>query len=675
MEDETWIESGADEEIANDSRARGGWLSPAGRRAAIGSALSVVGRYFQSQGEISSLASYSGLALVEDESDLDQRLLSALRFRQSITIAHDLIAILERILRRPTFRYSLTQSQRIGEITGALDMGRYAAMNQPIHGGPPVYPILEVHRSRETPENVLAAYGALWIVRELEVTERGSAAPSTSPEAAQATFLIDRLRTLLGQPAFQDAHSAAAETLRRATEALLFDRVAERLRRREVATPEPYKALLDLLTQLHAKGPSGVAGAEIWSFYDESFDRRLFELWCLYQIGQAISRALVVEPPAYEADRSGLAFKWERPAGMIEVYAQRAIHTVYPSQQPRWRRKNDKALGGIPDYVVKVTHRDTGSVRLALLDAKLRQRSEAPIEELYKVLGYFDNFGLNKDQRGGILHYSPVSTKEIIYDYYDKERDGRLLATALNPVNENQVHRGLEPVAEMILSLLGIPVAIADDMATGLFSEENVVQHRLAELNSVTVQLAPPTLDASMRRVMALIGQDGWSRLSPESQAMLGTAEHVGFLLGEDADYSGPVLGLVAPMEVILDECIAHVARQASPHERSLERLTLGRLLDFVLGAIDNRSYQAAQLLRQAILSGGIDPRALEPIILTLKNLNSTYRNRAAHKETLSRADWMAVYHKVLVGDQLLRRLIYVLHPAIEVKNDTNTMD
>ena len=47
----------------------------------------------------------------------------------------------------------------------------------------------------------------------------------------------------------------------------------------------------------------------------------------------------------------------------------------------------------------------SGAERIAVLDPKLRQRDRLPAEELYKILGYLQNFGV-EPAIGGVLIYT-----------------------------------------------------------------------------------------------------------------------------------------------------------------------------------------------------------------------------------------------------------------------------
>jgi hypothetical protein len=503
------------------------------------------------------------------------------------------------------------------------------------------------------------------MIEQLRTTQRESGAPMKAPESLLANQLVDRLSMLLGQPALQAAGPAAADTLRRASEARLFAQVAERIRRREIAAPDPYSALLNLMKELHSRGPSGVPGTEPWSFYDDSFDRKLFELWCLHHLGEAVSTALAVDPPVYEADPSGLAYKWDRPAGAIEIYYQRSISTVCPDRRSRWRR-GEATIGGIPDYLVKATVRESGEVRLAVLDAKLRQRSGVPTEELYKILGYFENYGIGETQRGAIFSYDPRLAKPLTYEYLNEASRGHLLATVTNPADEAQSRESFKPIAEMILSLLEIPpnrMSASPSRETEEI-DESVIRQRLAELKAVTVHLAPQTLESSARRLKTLLGDVRWHHLDVDSRSILATAEHVGFFLGQDADYSGPVLGLITPIEKILDQRITQLARDLSPAERRISRLTLGTVLDVLEKSLDGGSHPLAPLMSQAISQSEAPSDALLPIVRHLQQINKDFRRPAAHKERLSHEQWQKAYQRLLAEDRLLHQVIDLFFPG-----------
>lgn len=659
MTGSTWLDEDAQGETLEENTARGGFLSMAGRRAAIRDALPLVGRYFQSRGSTGRLRNYAAIAKAEAAVSTDERLLAGLRLRAALATSERLLAKLEEVIRRPTFRYALAQTESVGELQGSLDIGRYAA-RPPTGGGPPTYPILDVRRSSETPENVMCAYVALWMHEEMSQALESSDATADSPESLLVVDTLERFQTALATPALGEGLGSAHDVLMRGTQDQLLERVEERLRRREVGNPEPYEDLLAALLDLHQHGPTGGVGEELWSFYDETFDARLFELWCLCRLGGAVSEALAVERPSLVSDwrGGGLTFRWSRPVGTLELHYQRSLTTT-SAAQPRWTRsESGKTLRGIPDFVVKA-HTHEGEERVALLDAKLRQRSGPPTEELYKVLGYFNNFALDRAPRGAILYHAPQEYEPLTYTYEDVGSAGVLMATALNPSNEDQVVQGLKPVAEMVVGLLGLTPLAPRDAGSGRSTVEEVVRHRLAELEAIAVTLSPQTLVASKKRMKAALGEPCWASLGEDAQKMMATAEHVGFYLDSDADFSGPVLGLLAPLEAVLQERLIEPAKTAHPEIPGFQRtLTLGTTIDMVYNAVDGSRGAASEALREVLDGYRVPYPTFRATVDLLRHLNVEYRRPAAHKEVLSEQQWLNVYGEVVVGRALMGEVV-----------------
>lgn len=661
MTDSDWLDQDTQGETLEENAARGGFFSMSGRRAAIRQALPLVGRYFQSRGN-PLLRTHGAIARAGQPVSADERLLAGLRLRAALAASEQLLAHLEEVARRPTFRYALTQAESVGELQGSLDLARYVA-RPPLGGEPPRYPIIDVRRSTETPENIMCAYVALWMNEEMSYALGASDATADSPESVLAADLLERFDILLATPALNEGLGVAHETLMRGTEDHLLERVEERLRRGEVGNAQPYEDLLATLLHLRRHGPTGAAGDALWSFYDDSFDARLFELWCLNRLGEAISEELAVDMPPVEPEWAGggLTFCWSRPVGTLELHSQRSLRSIIDTEKPRWLRPNGKTIRGIPDFIAKaVTH--TGVERVALLDAKLRQRTGPPTEELYKVLGYFNNFSLDESPRGAILYHAPQEEEPIVYIYEDEASSGLLLATALNPSVEEQVTQGLRPIAEMVVGMLGLPPISIRDERIGARAAGDVVHQRLTELEAIAVTLSPQTLDSSMKRLRAALGDLCWACLDEDTQRMVATAEHVGFFLDSDADFSGPVLGLLSPLEALLKQWIIEPARVAHPEIRGFRHsLTLGAALDMITHAVDGHHGASSAAIREVIDADQISYARLRATVDQMNYLNVHFRRPAAHKEILSEQQWLDVYSKVVVGGALLCEVVDLL--------------
>lgn len=655
--------------------APGGALSPAGRAHAIKEALPVLGRHFQKVGTPDRLGTYQSLGVAATPSDeLDRRLIAGLRLRAALAAAVPVLDAIAAISRQPSFRYALTSSESVGHLGGTLDIPAYVTRRF-VDGGPPVYPISEVSRSVLTPENHLAAYASLWMLQELQETLIESRAPKESPEAVQASRLRHQLIAAVAQPALAPCRTGALDVLQRGRSKTLLQQVEVRLRRGEISHRDRYQRLYDLVVQLQTNGPTGHAGEATWSFYDRAFDTRLFEMWCLFVTAKELSKAMATDLPALEESwaGSGLAFRWERPAGTLEMYTQKSLPRINAERQARWvRRGTQQAMRGIPDIVVQANHRYTGETRFALLDAKLRQRSSPPTEELYKLLGYFDNFGLTNDPQGAILFHDPNSTnlEVALFDPAVDTEHGQLIAAPLNPANQAQTQSALVDVTDMLLGLLDLPPATRNnaegdegtDSAGGDPSDAHV-RRMLDEVRAIKVQLLPETLEASRRRMKAALGQRVWECLTDDTQDMLATAENIGFTMPSDADFSGPVLGAICPLEVLLDaELIAPAKERLTASGANKIGKMLGQQLEATLRAIDGSSEDHHRAIRDEAVARNMRLPDLRVALLGVADLNRDYRRRAAHKEKLSSGDWTAVYQKVVSGETLLPLLTRALN-------------
>lgn len=663
MTDDAWWDGDSSAETPADTVARGGSLSPHGRESAIRDALPIIGRFFQQQGSAERLATTNNISVQDGQlKATDFRLLAALRLRSALAAATPILSAIQGVAVRPTFRYALQSAESVGYLAGTLDVPRYASRAY-WDGGPPTYPVTNVYRSSLTPENVLTAYSALWMQHELREALEVCDAPPRAPETQAATELDGNFEQLLSSPALADCRSAAADVLRRGAEGALLDDVQARLRRGEVAHAEPYQDVLDAMRHLREAGPTGLPGTQAWSFYDEAFDTRLFELWCAFSVATSVSAALATEVPAVDPDWSGtgLTFTWRRPSGTLELYMQKSLHLVDDTKQRRWRLKGtDTFLRGIPDIVMRgVTHE--GISRWAILDAKLRQRSGPPSEELYKVLGYFGHYILEHDAQGAILFYAPELSEPNVRVYVPDPADaGSLIATALNPSDRQQSMDGLAEVTDMALSLLSMPPAQVSDPS--LSAGEAYVARLVEEMRTTQAQIVPASLDASRRRLSALLGNDVWERLDGDCRDMLATAENVGFTLDQaGGDFSGPVLSLVAPLEVLVHEQLWLPATEGLSRRDRENRQTLGQVIDAVIGALNGQETPLGDAIRQEVQRRTLSVPTLRLSLDALSGVNRDFRRRAAHKEKLTSQDWNVAFRRVIAQDRVLPELLEAL--------------
>jgi len=225
--------------------------------------------------------------------------------------------------------------------------------------------------------------------------------PPRSPEARDLRRLLDALNRILSLPLLAGTAPHADTVWRRAALPELLDRVSQRLTGGHIAHPEPYQALVDWITTTRAGQPVADVGDREWSFYDERFDTKLFELWCLLQLAASISASVgdpISAAPSLAARSTGPLYTWNIGAGTLRLHFQPSLTTLTNGGAVWTYQPSNDPLRGFPDLAV-TTHTIAGA-GLALFDPKLRQRSSAPTEELYKLLGYFANMHQDRPPAG-----------------------------------------------------------------------------------------------------------------------------------------------------------------------------------------------------------------------------------------------------------------------------------
>jgi len=313
-------------------------------------------------------------------------------------------------------------------------------------------------------------------------------------------------------------------------------------------------------------------------------------------------------------------------------------------------------LQGVPDLVVR--GKTLGNVQtLAIIDPKLRQRSSAPAEELYKILGYFLNFGLGNNGIGAVVFYSQKTSGLPIYRYAT-EAGGELLAVALNPAGSVAANeQGISALAGLALRTLDIDVqalpAPETESANATDEDRLVVRRRqsaLSMLASVAEHLGATGLQPWLNQVQGHFPDDVWNELSKDQQDMMATALHVGQSLGNDADFSGPVIGLCAAAESILSDRLIDPVRARAGSSYPSGWHSLGHFVRILLEAVGSGTQPVYQLARSVLTDNGCDLVALAPIADLLATMNADYRRAAAHRTLVPRKGWVDLYRLMFVN-------------------------
>lgn len=630
------------EELTDDAaEAEGGRFTAAGRRAAINASLPLLATYFADAPTWESEVSQQ-LATTPDEMVVDD-LAMAVRLRASLAAAERLLRILGEVAARPTFRYTQVSTESVGQIRGRLDLSRYSREQGRI-AVPRRYPIRLVERENATPENVLASYAAHWIRRDLATIPRNFL-PAKAPELRDLQRLQDGLDRSLGLPLFVGTSAAALDVWRRSALPDLMERVDARLEGGHIASPEPYKELADwVATTRNGNAVADVGNVE-WSFYDARFDTKLFEIWCLLKLANAIT-ALIGAPAADAGSlvkrHRGPMYSWNIGAGSLQLHFQASLAALTDGGALWSFDPGPAKLQGFPDLAVTA---DTVAGRgVAIFDPKLRRRPKrVPTEELYKLLGYFGNLKHSKPPLGAIFYYSPEKSTDFTLVNDD---GGELHALGLDP--EGDSTKLFEAAARLALKAAGLgerslsllkspkPEGEAD---SGEFTASIHQEVAVDSMQREADRLSPATLTPT-RKATATSLRTIWSQLDQQAQTMIVTAEYFGLNAPENADHSGPLLGLAAAFERVLNEKIFHPAADKYVGVINLTQ-TLGGRLHTLDGALRGRNEPEARAIADFLKSQQqIDSHSLQAILRDSKNMNRLYRIPAAHSDIVTAETW-----------------------------------
>lgn len=639
-----------------------GQLSAASRTAATQAAIRLLGTYF-ADAPTWDLEHRSDLGAGTAEDDL---LAQALRLRVALAAARRLDGLLREIAGDLSFRYRRVDDQTVGMVRGRLHVQRYLR-SQGKREAPRRYPVTLVERSHATPENVLAMYATGWILRELDAGDR-VALPLQSPERREILERKNSLARTLRHPVLEEARRAAEMVWRIGGKDALLDQVDARVEGGHLARPEAYGALADWVRTFNPEVLPEPDAIE-WSFYDERFDTKLFEIWMLDRLERVLAPKLGQATTRPLWDRgANPTFLWKQGPATVALHFQRSL--TGGTAGAVWQRVDPPApFDGIPDITVVVSTARSGE-SIAYVDAKLRQRGQHPTEELYKLLGYFDNTGSRAARRGAIVYYKPDGLAvERFADRQPGLHQGRMLAIGVEPSSDDH-EAGFALVGKLVLDMLNAsdPGAFQSPSNDAPPDEAAIAATQDKAVNDLVLRgsaLAPGTLDP-YRQMLAQQIPSTWPALDEDLRTMLVTAEYFGAAAPEGADLSGPLLGLSAACERVLCASGMLFDRVAAQSGGALYTpVTLGTAAMCLKWCRKPKEAKHHLVRRLVQADAAVDYAKLLEIGRDLFTLND-HRKAAAHIELVSNDDYTTGRALILgSGEQaaagLLSRLVQAL--------------
>jgi hypothetical protein len=586
--------------------------------------------------------------------------------RVALAAGRELDRVLRRVVVHASFHYARHAEESVGAVRGQLDIPRYVQTRLRPEA-PRRYPVRVLRRRYATPENTLATFSALWVLRALESAPL-HLLPAGAPERAELMERRTSLANLVHQPALQQATNAAAEVRRRGTINRLVDDVDRRLATGRIAAADRYQDLLAWTRRFNPHNAVPVPGSVEWLFYDSRFDPKLFEIWTLALLLDELTARL--GPPAsgpaplYERTRTPIA-TWRLGSATISLHFQASLAKLVGESRWSYVKPTTGPLRGFPDIAAVITRVD-GARRVVLIDPKLRERTSSPAEELYKLLGYFANLGLTMPSNGAIVFYAPGDPRT--YELSDG-RGGRVLAIGADPTDSIAITEHAAELADVVLDTAGISAEQAAMMvtATALTDPEAaaeavtaVVQKSAIDTMVATATTLPHgTLDP-IRKITSATLHAIWDEMSDAAATMIVTAEYFGQTAPADADHSGPLLGLAATCErVLYDRVFSHAVTRDPMLFTGSE--TFGTLLHHLADATrpSPRTPEGHALKLTLATLANVNIDDLRGLLPDLRTLNVAYRIPAAHRDLVAQQDWVAGRAHILSApDGVLLRLV-----------------
>lgn len=452
-------------------------FDPEARRLAVAGSLPLLATYFSSAEtwDLSVQPAVSDL-----RAELDVELAGAVRLRTMLALAHELLPILQSIMAKPTFRYSQRSQESVGLLAGRLDVPRYVQRRSG-RTAPKIYPVRVVERDRATPENLLAVSALQSVSRALAAVPTHMLPSGPSPERRLLRTARADLRRYERMPLASGITSTSAATLRRRSLSLQRNDVLRRMNRGDLRHAAAYRQLTDWV-ETFLTGAGADPDRRPWAFYDERFDTRLLEIWtlgalidCLIQrYGNPDGGQIA---PLWSRDAGPIA-AWTTQFGRIELFFQRETQSV--GLPGRWRiPSRDRRLRAIPDLALRLTGAG-GEHKWLLLDCKLRRHAplpaerqktdqalggasgrstqtlDLPIEEIYKLLGYFDHLLSGDRAYGALVYYTPGGNGGLKLTTDEPHlQDGQVALIGVDPADPTSAALAISAVGEQVGALLG----------------------------------------------------------------------------------------------------------------------------------------------------------------------------------------------------------------------------
>ncbi len=408
--------------------------------------------------------------------------------------------------------------------------------------------------------------------------------------------------------------------------------------------------------------------------YSDDFSNRLFELWCLFSIKETFVNEfgmnIISERNIMDVGSKSVFTLQTNTGGIVDIFYQRGASLYWSDQiEPRWKYigndSKQKRLVGIPDISIKY-QAETNT--LVMIDLKNRIRSSGNnSEEIYKMIGYFDNFRnmFQEKYSSDIKKQAILIFRNDISPFSERlmsEHDLLLNTYSVSPSQKDILNvEQFKEICQCILDSQGIDGKTSSvygnyqkekEKLSEAFDESNEDErfYTLSDRNHAIIcnMFSFGELQEELPKQMELLRQNYfphiWDEMALKTKEILAMADCLfsGMKECEGADYAPICLEYCRGMEVQLNQLIfqpfrsSHdvslLARRNRFYEKMQENreMTLGECV-FFLDKCTHRAHPMTEL--KTFIDGFVkNPNIFySEVVSMMRDINTNIRRLSAH--------------------------------------------
>lgn len=592
----------------------------------------------------------------------------------------DLVGLISSIENQISYNYKDEIGKVKGAIKGRLDLNSYIK-NKYIYEQPRIYHCMIKEKSYITEENILLIYVINDVmttlnnfVKKLNVLTN----KSMNTEMNMLNQNYEFLNSIIKKGYFSEIVPIVKDIKKGHVEFPYHysQTIKSKLSKRQIVNYNSYKKLFNWYENFKKNSLSFLAENNIESlFYNDEFSDRLFELWILYKIKKSFAdyyKYSIVEKNHLMDKEKPYVFKILTHTGRpIEIYYQKSKNVIWTDNaKTKWSYTNnsiERNLIGIPDIVIKSKN------KVFIVDVKNKLRNKGQnSEEIYKMLGYYENFklplssiyGENYRFNGALIFRNDEKAFSSVINGNDGEQ---LSLFSVSPhsridLNSNQFNE----ICKTIINSWGKEGKYLEVLNNYNFkkldlktqnngesqdSENLITALQLVNHNKLLKVYSNINLDNEIQDIKRKLEKDFfphiWEEISDDIKIILSMAEHMFQNIDEsmNADYAPIILEYTRSIEVLLNTVIFspfrlkyksnRLLKKQEYHKIKLERdLTLGEAIYMLIKLKSNDSYD--ELKKYIESNFEFSSNIVYRLAKILRPINIDFRRKSAHSDIMT---------------------------------------